>query len=126
MPVAMFFSVTVAPGTTAPDESLIAPSTVAVSNCAKTDAGSNNAAAIRASVARHRRVDRQGSMGEILFSCKARRRYRNDTRGRCAEAVRMRRERGLCQGARVSGRDRDTVRLLDGRAARWRRSIAAA
>jgi len=34
MPVALFLSVTVAPGTTAPDESLTAPSTVDVSNCA--------------------------------------------------------------------------------------------
>ena len=46
MPVAAFFSVTVAPGTTAPEESLTVPSTVAVSNWARADAGSSSAAAI--------------------------------------------------------------------------------
>src|SRR5437588_630500 len=35
MPVAVFLSVTVAPGRTPPDESRTAPSTVDVSNCAK-------------------------------------------------------------------------------------------
>jgi hypothetical protein len=53
MPVATFFSVTLAPGTTAPEESRTVPRTVAVSNCAKASDGSSSSAA--ASTARSER-----------------------------------------------------------------------
>src|SRR3954468_5402325 len=60
MPVAVFFRVTVAPGTTAPEESLIVPRTVAVSNCARAVAGSSNAATNRPTTTRLTRRGRRG------------------------------------------------------------------
>src|SRR3954452_15964404 len=60
MPVAVFFRVTVAPGTTAPEESLIVPRTVAVSNCARAVAGSSSAATNRPTTTRLTRRGRTG------------------------------------------------------------------
>src|SRR4029453_14518797 len=52
MPVPTFFSVTVAPGTTAPVESRTVPSTLAVSNCAYAAAGGRRIATITTSARR--------------------------------------------------------------------------
>lgn len=53
MPVLTFVSVTVAPGTIAPDASRTVPSTVAASNCANPVAGINSAATITAKRVRY-------------------------------------------------------------------------